>query len=417
MRLHPQRRPGRQPAAGAAIALLSVLLVRPACAIPYPKDELHAAGYGYLMPRDCNQYCGYNNMYCCSAGSHCYTSNGIAGCSADAGGGYAWYTTTWTLTETFTSTYSSLFPAATSNQDCVPEPGSGQIACGHICCASWQYCAYKGQCMANGPIPGGGGGEGGGAPQTTVITSGGQVITTQYSAPYRVTSGATVTSTGTAVLTTSTGTGNGTVTAGGSSGGLSGGAIAGIVVGTLAGIVILLALCACFLVRGLWHGILALFGLGPNRRRRRGSRETIIEEEERYTRHGSVHSRRDTHGAWYGGRPSSVASRREKRKSGGGGFGWLGIGALAGTILLLLGLRKDKKRPPPTKTRSEVSSSYFDSSGSSRPTRVSRSTRASRHSGGSRATRASRMPPRSRAASLRSPESRAASRRTGSRRS
>lgn len=145
---HRPRSTGVLSASGrAAILLGSALLLSPspASAHPYPKDDLHEAGYGYVMPRQCNQYCGYNNMYCCSAGSVCYTSAGIAGCSAAAGGGVAWYTTTWTLTETFTSTYSSYFPAATgaSNVDCVPVPGSGQIPCGSICCANWQYCAYR----------------------------------------------------------------------------------------------------------------------------------------------------------------------------------------------------------------------------------------------------------------------------------
>ncbi|KAK3937101.1 hypothetical protein QBC46DRAFT_417153 [Diplogelasinospora grovesii] len=331
----------------------------PADAVPYPKDDLHEAGYGYLMPRDCAQYCGYNNMYCCSAGSTCYTSDGIAGCSAGgAGGGYAWYTTTWTLTETFTSTFSSHFPASTGGTgSCVPPAGSGQIACGSICCASSQYCAYAGQCLPN--VAGGGGGGG-----ATTIVSGGQTITTQYSAPYRVTSGTgTVTETGTAVGASATSTGPAVVT-GGTASSLSPGAIAGIVIGTLAGIVLLLAICACFVVRGLWHGMLALLGLGPKKHKERTT-ETVIEEE-RYTRRGSTHSRRDNHGSWYGGRPSTVASRKEKKSSGNG---WLGLGAAAGTLLLLLGLRRDnkKQRRPAPKPRSDTASSYWSSNYSDDP--------------------------------------------------
>lgn len=356
----------------SALLLLgaSSLFTQPASAVPYPRDDLHAIGFGYIQPRECNQYCGYDNQYCCSSGSSCTTQGGIALC-AGGGGGWAFYTTTWTETETFTSTISSEWAPATTagGEDCVPVADSGQIACGSICCASDQYCAYRGQCYPN--AVGGGSGESTSVAQvTTTITTGGHTITTQYSAPYRVTSGVTVTqtsssSTGALASQTSTVIGNGTIATTTASH-LSGGAIAGIVIGTLAGVALLLLICACFLVRGLWHGLLALLGLGGNNKRRRS--ETIVEEE-RYTRHGrsrppSIHSRRDTHSGWFGGgaggRPSNVASRKEKRKSDG--FGWLGLGAAAGTLLLLLGLRRDRKRQNrPVKTRSDISSSYFGS--------------------------------------------------------
>ncbi|KAK3383846.1 hypothetical protein B0T24DRAFT_673674 [Lasiosphaeria ovina] len=267
-------------------------------------------------------------------------------------GGYQLHTTTWTLTETFTSTYSSFIPAPTGpvagggGPDCVPVAGSGQIACGPVCCTNQQYCGWRGQCLDNIPGPGGGG------VVPTVITTGGQVITTQYSAPFRVTSGVL---TGTAASATTTNTA--AVTPGGTASSLSPGAIAGIVIGTLAGIALLLLICACCVVRGLWHGIMALLGLGPKKKKT----ETVVEEE-RYTRRGSTHSHRDTHGGWFGGggRPSTVASRKEKKKSSG--LGLLGIGAAIGTILLLLGLRKDKKKKPTRKTRSDVSSSYWSDS-------------------------------------------------------
>ncbi|KAL1838305.1 hypothetical protein VTJ49DRAFT_2817 [Mycothermus thermophilus] len=342
-----------------------------AAAIPYPRDQhnaMLAAGYGYLLPRQgqCHQHCGHNNMYCCDEGTQCYTSNGIAGCSAYAGGGWAWYTTTWTVTQTFTRTYNSWIPAATGPSDggdCVPPPGSGQIACGKICCASWQYCAYEGQCMANNP----------GAVPTT-YTSDGVTITTQFSPPWRVTSstvdGDGPTPTGDDPAATDTAgvvvPGDDTTTEEGG-GGLSGGAIAGIVIGTIAGVALLLLICACCVIRGLWHGVMAVLGFGKKKDSDRSS----------------IHSNRDNHSSWYGGRPSSAGARKEKKK----GAGLLGLGALLGTLALLLGLRRDKKKRQggsTIKTRSDVSSSYFSDSytgtssrSSDRRTRHSR--RSSRH--------------------------------------
>lgn len=351
---------------------------------PYPKDDLHdVLGSGFLVDRSCATYCGVDNQYCCAQGQACTTNAGIAGCTDTAlGGGFGIYTTTWTETDTYTSTISSYYPATTGDNgaDCVPPAGSGQIACGSICCASWQYCASSGQC-GGGPAPGGATttAAGGGGMISTTITTSGTTITTQYSAPYRVTSGTTgtgtTTSTGTIESATSTGSGNGTaVTTGGN--GLSGGAIAGIVIGVIAGVIILLAICACCIMRGLWHGLLAIFGLGPGRKRKSRSRdrETIIVEEERYRRGGSAaaHSRRDTHTGWFAARPpprSAAGSRRasavSEKKKESSNAGWWGAGAL-GTMGLLLGLRRDKKRKEQAKrtsrARSDVSSSYFSDS-------------------------------------------------------
>jgi hypothetical protein len=193
------------------------------------------------------------------------------------------------------------------------------------------------------------------------------VITTAFSAALRQTGSgsgtATVTQTGVLASATTT-SGNGTAistTSGG--GGLSPGAIAGIVIGVLAAIVILILLCACCILRGLWHGLLSLLGL-RKKKEKRHSRETIIEEEE-IRRTGSVHSRRDRHSGWYagGGRPGTVASRRtEKRRESNSGNGWLGLGAAGATLLVLLGLRRDKKRKQNEKVRSNVSSAYYSDS-------------------------------------------------------
>lgn len=390
MLLRQQHRP--RPSLFSTIALLTVgLFTTPSVAVPHPRDDLHDAGYGYLMPKDCVAFCGYANQYCCSGNEVCYTTMNpqglaIAGCStANGGAGFAWYTTTWTETETFTSTISSHFAGTTTavvgggsgggGGDCVPQAGTGQIACGSICCANGQYCAYRGQCLPNN-----------GAPVTATITSNGQTqtITTQYSAPYRVTSGTTVTSTGgatgTAPAISASATGNGTVAAGGTASHLSPGAIAGIVIGALAGVALLLLICACCLVRGLWHGLMAILGLGGKKDKRDSRRTETVIEEERYSRHGSVHGRRDQHGGWFagaggrggGGRPSTVASRKEKKS---GGAGWLGMGAAVGTVMLLLGLKRDNKRKKEVKARSDVSSSYmsYDSYTASNPSNPSKS--------------------------------------------
>ncbi|KAI1657151.1 hypothetical protein F4813DRAFT_361811 [Daldinia decipiens] len=316
------------------------------------------------------------------------------------------YTTTWTETRTYTSTISSFLgdstaPAGGTGEPCVPPEGSGQIACGPICCANWQYCAYDGQCLANG-----------GGSWTKWTTVG--VVTTQYSAPYRVTSGSTViettaptTTTGTVASETASATAVPAPVAT-TSGSLSGGAIAGIVVGTIAGVILLLLLCFCCIVRGLWGTFAGLFGGG--KKKRETERIEIIEEgySRRGSRHGSTYAggagagaTRPVHRTWFGGgggggRPTSAAARKEKS---GGGAGWLAAGL--GATALLLGLRRSDKqrrtsREKPPRGESDFSSSYYtDSYTASSPSSLSsdrrtRDTRRSRNSRGTRASRPSR---------------------------
>jgi hypothetical protein len=327
--------------ATAALGLLLALYTHDVAAHPYPKDDLHDYGYSYLMPRACAQYCGYNNAYCCEGGSVCYTSNGIAGCSATGGGGFGIYTTTWTETKTFTSTLTSAWPAPThvsNGGPCVPQDPTW-IACGKVCCGSWQVCAWEDQCLDKDPNGGGGGG---GYPS----------ITTPYSAPYRPTTGTgtfTTSATGTALPG---GAGGGTATA------LSPGAIAGIVIGVLFGLGLLMLLCFCCIARGLWN---AIFG----KKKKKQSRERVEVTEEYVSRRGSrapsTHSRRDHHSGWYASdRPSTV--HREKKKESSGAK-WLGIGAAAATLLALLNFKKDKK--PPRKPRTTYTDSYYSYTGTS----------------------------------------------------
>ncbi|KAI1763450.1 hypothetical protein GGR53DRAFT_367911 [Hypoxylon sp. FL1150] len=343
--------------------LLSLLFSNLVVAHPYPHDDLKDAGFGYLMPRDCASYCGTDNQYCCSDGESCTTVGSVASCAA----GTAAYTTTWTETRTYTSTISSYVGPTTAasggenGQDCVPPDGSGQIACGKICCASYQYCAYEGQCLPNVSA-----GSGSWTQWTTV-----GVITTQYSAPYRVTGSSTIvqtsaSTTGTAASETSTSTTT-PVPVASTSGGLSGGAIAGIVIGTIAGVALLILLCFCCIVRGLWGVFAGLFGGG--RKKKETERIEVIEEHysRRGSRHGSAYgasaaAARPAHRTWFGGgggRPASAAPRKEKKSSGAG---WMAAGL--GAAALLLGLRRDDKRrsnshKPP---RSDFGSSYYTDS-------------------------------------------------------
>ncbi|KAI0172300.1 hypothetical protein GGR52DRAFT_549829 [Hypoxylon sp. FL1284] len=388
--------------------LLSLLFSNPVVAHPYPHDDRKDAGFGFLMPRACAAYCGADNQYCCSSGETCTTSAGVASCAAGAGGGVDQYTTTWTETKTYTSTISSYIgpgpttaaSGGTNGEPCVPPEGSGQIACGPICCASDQYCAYKGQCLPNAASSG---------PWTQWTTVG--VVTTQYSKPYRVTGGSTIvetsapTTTGTAASETTTSTGA-PAPVESTSGGLSGGAIAGIVIGTIAGVVLLLLLCFCCIARGLWGVVSGLFGGG--RKKKETERIEVIEEHysRRGSRHGSAYAGtaagRPQHRTWFGGgggRPASAAPRKEKSS----GLGWLAAGL--GGAAVLLGLRREEKREEkrkaashrPPRTRSDYSSSgyytdsYFASNPSSRSSdRRTRDTRRSRQTRGTRVSRNSR---------------------------
>jgi hypothetical protein len=355
-------------------------------ATPYRKGLLYNAGYGYLDARDCQNKCGSDNQFCCGSGEICTTMQGnVATCMA---GNYI--VTTWTETKVYTSTIGTLWdpvPEPTAGVACIPK-NEEQEACGPICCAGWQSCATYGQCTAK---PGMGGGT------TVIVTRDGQV-TTQYSAPYRITGTTTVVTSGTRTSTTSTATETGDsdgIGAGGGEddggGGLSAGAIAGIVIGSLVGVALLLLLCFCCIARGLWG---LIFG---SKKKKHTSKERVDIYEEGYSRHGSAaaHARRDRHGGWFGGfggnRPASASGRSEKKS---GGKRWLGLAGLAATMLALLNLRKDKK--PDRRAGSRYSGSYYsysDTTGtrsSSSGGRRSQRTGASRHSRGTRYSRSPR---------------------------
>ena len=329
----------------AAAPLAFLALAGTASAGPYPRDDLHDLGFSYLMPRDCNAYCGSDNQYCCSSDEVCTTVNGDQATCAPAGGGYPYLTSTWT--QTFTTTFYTNWepaPEPTEGVDCVPK-NDQQETCGEICCAGWQTCAFDGQCSVKpGYVE----------PTTVVITNTDGQLTTQYSAPYRVTGTTVITTTetdtatssttGTAVEATETsdeGTG-----AGGGGGGLSGGAIAGIVIGSIAGALLLLLLAFCCIARGLWN---ACFG-------RKKVREEVIEERYSGSRPPSTH-----HSSWHGG-----GGHVHDEKKSSGWKKYLGAAGLIGTMLALLNLKKDKKPARKPAPASRYGGSYYSYSDFSR---------------------------------------------------
>ncbi|MCJ1287791.1 hypothetical protein MMC26_007143 [Xylographa opegraphella] len=336
---------------------------------PLPQDELIIRQQnGTLELRQCAILCGYYNQVTCGCGQACTTIAGEASCVAaaattvatQAGGGngqWQWFTSTYVETDlvTVVTTFSSFVVAPTT---AYVAPVQTQVivttveasapvqtvltcatnqACGNICCASDQFCAYSGQCSALG-----GASTANNVVSTLYLAS--TVVESTVSAFIRPTSNSilTVTSTGTATTTIPFQTPIGTdgsslsgITATQQNAGLSGGAIAGIVIGVLVLIFILFLLCACCLAKGLIDTILGCFGLGP-RSKRRVTDTTIIEE------HHSRHSGRVQGGGrtWYGTR---INGQNTNKKSSGWG-GALGVGAALAALAVILGFRRRKER-------------------------------------------------------------------------
>jgi hypothetical protein len=350
--------------------LLSLLLV-----VLSQTDSVRAVplfqdlGFSFIYGRQNGGNCGSDNQYTCVQGEACMTANNIAFCSATPApavggdsGGFAVFTTTYTETDLVlrTSTYTSSLQAAATTQEFEPAPSSGvavcyesmgQASCGAICCASTQGCFTDGQCTDNSAA----------SSLWSYSSMPAPTVTSTFSAPLRPTSGGVSTETVSASTTMpflppATASGSTLpITEHSSSGGLSPGAIAGIVIGVIAAIIILLLICFCCCVKAGFDGLLAIFGLGKKRRR---SSEKIVTEE-RYSRHGSGASRRNTHTNWFG-RPTRVDESRKKKSSGFGGIGAIGAG-LAG-LALILGLKRRHDNKKEKSSRSDISSSYYTDS-------------------------------------------------------
>ncbi|KAL5629853.1 hypothetical protein BROUX41_001459 [Berkeleyomyces rouxiae] len=248
---------------------------------------------------------------------------------------------------------------------CVPQ-NEGETSCGTICCASWQSCAVEGQCVAKDSsdpsvLTGIVGGNGSGK---TMITTVNGVVTTEYIAPFRPTATATSTATSTNGSDESNEDDDDDDDGGGS---ISAGGIVGIVFGTLIGIAILGALCFFCIARGLWASI---FGRRSSNHSGSGSNSNIevveqyesVSESDYYSQGGHTamaagagrrHGRRDS---WHGEKPP-----REKKSRGG----WLGLGAVAGTMLAMLNMKKDKKAR--RSSESMYNSGRFESDSKSPP--------------------------------------------------
>ena len=353
---------------------------------PLPQDELIIRQQnGTLELRQCAVLCGYYNQVTCGCDQACTTIAGEASCVAAAAtavatqvgsgnGQWQWFTSTFVETDlvTVVTTFSSFVVAPTTTAYVapiqtqvvvttvvapVPAPTvltcATNQACGNICCASDQFCAYSGQCSALA-----GASTANNIVSTLYLAS--TVVASTASAFIRPTSNSilTVTSTGTATTTIPFQTPIGTdgssltgITATQQNAGLSGGAIAGIVIGVLVLIFILFLLCACCLAKGLIDTILGCFGLGK-RSRRRVTDTTIIEE------HHSRHSGRVQRGGrtWYGTR---INGQNANKKSSGWG-GALGVGAALAALAVVLGIRRrnERKEEKTEYTGSSYSYSY-----------------------------------------------------------
>ena len=337
-----------------------------------------AVGAGHtnhtLDLRDNPVSCGWNNLYPCSTGQTCYTSNNVAYCAnsqaqatpaaaAGGGGGFQMFTTTYVVSQTYTvtSTYSSAMPVATGG---TCNTAVGQHPCNPtLCCALDQWCDNGVQCRQNAVAAGSPGlSPGLPAATLTITTMVGGVSTTisNFIAPTSV-SIVTITSSGTATATlpleTPIGTGGATLPivtaqAQNSGGGLSPGAIAGIVIGVLLALFILFVILACLCCKGIFD---LIFG-------KKKKRETETFVQTHHSAHGSRPSSRPPPRRFFGILPGAASrpDRPEKKSSGLGGIAAI-VGGLGG-LAAILGLKRkfdERKQQQEQKTEYSASNDYY----------------------------------------------------------
>ncbi|KAM0722940.1 hypothetical protein Q7P37_001138 [Cladosporium fusiforme] len=366
--------------------LVAAVLIAPTLTYAFPPLEA-GVPYSQLFERNecAGEMCGWNGQLCCSAGYGCYTdSSNQAQCSSTGGGSgqtaaagrWEYVTTTYVETDlkTYTSTISSY--AGDGGDWATPTAASGtcdfaknEEPCGDVCCKSSEYCYQKGQCKDAG--------NGGSSGYYTSYYSTMYETTNSAGVPLRPTSSTliVVTETGSPSTTlpfetpVATGAEVGGLSSSseeeGGGGGLSGGAIAGIVIGTLAGLILLGFICFYCCVRGLFNGVLAIFGGGKKRSRR----TTEIDEYERYSHHGSGrHSGAGAAGGrtWYGA--AARPSRPDRRDSESRTKKVLGVGAALAGLWAVLGLKRrhDRRHDDEKYSEYSYSSDYYTNTSASK---------------------------------------------------
>ena len=359
----------------ALSALSALLLLTPsAIASPHPHASSQAGfEYNGLQRRwECGgETCGWSGQLCCAIGTYCYTdANDQAQCGSTASGYWELFTTTYVLTDlqTITSTGSNLIEtAAVAVSTATPQChyALNETPCGDICCAADQKCASAGSCVYNplvtttGITPV--------ATDTAVVAAVPPVLGTSSSISTTTT---TVDPTMTAAFIAPVATGaNITMTASGD-GGLSGGAIAGIVIGVLLGLALLALVCFYCCIKGLCQGLLALFGIGG----RKGKRRTEVDEYERRSHHRHGSDGRKWYGAAAGPAPSRHPSRAPRRDHHDShtGRNLLGVGAGLTGLWALLGMKRNhrasqqqRRHPEKYSDSSSRSSNYYTSTSKS----------------------------------------------------
>lgn len=365
------------------LQLISTILLNPNLTSAFPPLEA-GVPYSQLFERgECGgQVCGWNGQLCCSAGYGCYTdSSNQAQCSSTGGGSgqtaaagrWDYITTTYVETDlkTVTSTMSTYVGAggdATQPTSGACDYAKNESPCGDVCCKSSEYCYTQGHCK---PAANGGSSAYYTSYYSTMYettnsagvplrpTSSTLIIVTETGEPTTTVPFETPVATGAEVggLTESDGSGGG--------GGLSGGAIAGIVIGTLAGLALLGFLCFFCCVRGLFNGVLAIFGIGGRDKRRR---RTEIDEYERYSHHGSGrHSGAGAGGrTWYGA--AARPSRPQRRDDRDGKKKLLGAGAALAGLWAILGLKRrhDRRHDDEKYSEYSYSSDYYTNTSASK---------------------------------------------------
>ncbi|RMD43323.1 hypothetical protein DV735_g1878, partial [Chaetothyriales sp. CBS 134920] len=305
----------------SSLALLSLLVSTQQATAAFIPPLLESSDSPSLEKR-CANPCGYYGQLCCAANEVCYTdasnqaqcgeSSVVSGGTTTAAaqnGYYTFWTTTFLQTDysTVTSTMSSFVAVAATTTTVVAGCDScttlscqyslGETPCGNTCCKSGYWCQQDNMCVAvNGVSTL--------ASTWATVTT---IVTNTASAAARPTSNAFG-------VPVSTGT-------------------SGVI--------------------GLLDGVLALFGMGHNRRRRRTEEVDVYESRHHYSG-GAAGGR-----TWFGARPTTTTRIEEKKKKSSGFAKLAGAGAFLGALALVLGLKRRHDERRDSKSDVSYGSSYY----------------------------------------------------------